>query len=361
MAFEFTLEMSKTGNHLWAVTAAVGAGVCFIVLVVTALVWAHPESRIHLDRVSFRIVVWVVFTNMLFGIAGAVAGTRTGPGFICGFSVFILQLQLTLQFSGFLLFSIALNLQLVVFHGIYGKRSEKFYIIGSAVLTCAVTIPPYAANQYGWDVLEQTCWYTNINKGQRIAWQVGSQVAWTFLTGIGEIICSVVVLAFLLRHSDYKVLLLSDFLYGGRAIVYGLLAATDPALIRGVKSFVRLSRGSFGFDTSSENSTSVGSSDPNGVAVQIEFASFQSSLTGPPPPLKHRDSKVRPTDSSNATPRGDVEAPAPSTRDIHLNRCVEGPENCQPSFAPSSRPAAGEQRRRSGREMMEEDSFEKEL
>ncbi|KAL0060271.1 hypothetical protein AAF712_012934 [Marasmius tenuissimus] len=323
--------------------------------------------------------------------------------------------------------------RLVVFHGIYGKRSEKFYIIGSAVLTCAVTIPPYAANQYGWDVLEQTCWYTNINKGQRIAWQVGSQVAWTFLTGIGEIICSVVVLAFLLRHNlkfrrvftptitstiqgshitrgtaprviqatryksiiirvalypmascvvnllsiatvlhssfsygihdttDYKVLLLSDFLYGGRAIVYGLLAATDPALIRGVKSFVRLSRGSFGFDTSSENSTSVGSSDPNGVAVHIEFASFQSSLTGPPPPLKHRDSKVRPTDSSNATLRGDVEAPAPSTRDIHLNRCVEGPENCQPSFAPSSRPAAGEQRRRSGREMMEEDSFEKEL
>ncbi|KAJ8089885.1 hypothetical protein PM082_018463 [Marasmius tenuissimus] len=424
--------MSVIFNNLRVVPSAVGAGVSFIVLVVTALVWAHPRSRIHLDRVSFRAVIWVVFANMLFGIAVAVGGTRTGPGFICGFSIFILQL--TLRFSGFVTFSIALNLQLVVVHGMNGRRLEKYYLIGSAVLACALIIPPYAAHQYGWDPLEKDCWYTNHNRGERIAWRVGTQVAWTFFTVIGELICSVVVLAFLLSHNlkfrrvftptttstiqdshttrsaaprvikatryksviirvalypmmnllsivtilhsynsngihdttDYNLLLLSDFLYGGRIIVYGLPAATDPALIRGVKSFVQvcLGRGSLRFNTSNKNPTSAGSSVTNGVVVHIELASFQSPPPGPPPPLKHRDSKVFPTDSSNATLKGNVEVSTLRTHgihDIHTNCYTEGPEIFQPSFAPSFHPATEEQRSRSRREMEEEDSFEKEL
>ncbi|KAJ7890113.1 hypothetical protein B0H14DRAFT_2336512, partial [Mycena olivaceomarginata] len=279
-------------NNLWAVTSAVGAGFCFLVLVIIAAVWSYPKSRAHLDRVSFRVVIYVVFANMVFGTAGAVGGTRTGPGFLCGFSIFILQL--TLQFSGFLLFSIALNLQLVVVHGKNGQRLEKYYLIGATLLSFAVVIPPYAAHQYGWDPLEKDCWYTNEDRSQRIAWQVATQTAWTFLTVLGEFICSMIVLIFLFRHdlrlrkvftlatascassnapqiikatkyksvilrvvlypvfscvvnllsiatvlhstianginntTDYNVLLLSDFLYGGRAIVYGLLAASDP-------------------------------------------------------------------------------------------------------------------------------------
>ncbi|VDB94488.1 unnamed protein product [Peniophora sp. CBMAI 1063] len=38
--------------------------------------------------------------------------------------------------------------------------------------------------------------------------------------------------------NDYRILLLSDFIYGGRAVVYALLAATDPALVRAVRAFV---------------------------------------------------------------------------------------------------------------------------
>ncbi|KAL0059314.1 hypothetical protein AAF712_013941 [Marasmius tenuissimus] len=316
-----------------------------------------------------------------------------------------------------------------------GRRLEKYYLIGSAVLACALIIPPYAAHQYGWDPLEKDCWYTNDNRGQRIAWQVGTRLAWTFLTVAGELICSIVVLAFLLRHhlkfrrvfiptttstdqgshttgriaprvikatkyksiiirvalyplvnllsiatilystdsngihdsTDYNFLLLNDFLYGGRIIVYGLLAATDPALIRGVKSFVQvcLGRGPFGFNTSKKDPTSAGFSDTNGVVVHIELTSFQSPPPGPPPPLKHRDTEVYSTDSSNATLKGDVEVSTLSIHDIHdihPNRYAEEPEILQPSIAPSFYPAAEEQRRsRSRREMEEEDSFEKEL
>lgn len=45
-----------TSNLLWAVTSAVGAGLCFFVLLVIAAVWSYPLTRSHLDRVSFRIV-----------------------------------------------------------------------------------------------------------------------------------------------------------------------------------------------------------------------------------------------------------------------------------------------------------------
>lgn len=71
---------------------------------------------------------------------------------------------------------------------------EKFYIVGSALMSVILTVPAYAAGQYGcvipsrshancclcrsfswrarWDPLEKDCWYTNDNKAQRLAWQV---------------------------------------------------------------------------------------------------------------------------------------------------------------------------------------------
>ncbi|KAJ3739087.1 hypothetical protein DFH05DRAFT_1407764 [Lentinula detonsa] len=282
-----------TSNLLWAVTSAVGAGLCFLVLLAISAVWWHPTSRPHLDRVSFRIVMIALFANMIFGIASAVGGTMTHGGFLCGFSIFVLQW--TLQISSFLLFSIALNLQLVVVNGFNGQNLEKFYIIVSLVFATVLTVPPYAANQYGWDPLEQDCWYKNDNLGQRLAWQISTQMAWTAITALGEIIASTSVMLFMVKHhvrtrrvflstqsisrsssnspqvihansykriilrialyplascfvnllsiftalhstiadgihnqTDYNILLLSDFLYGGRAIVYALLAASDP-------------------------------------------------------------------------------------------------------------------------------------
>ena len=45
-------------NQLWAVTAAVGAVLCFLVLIVIAAMYTHASSRAHLDRVSFRLVLY---------------------------------------------------------------------------------------------------------------------------------------------------------------------------------------------------------------------------------------------------------------------------------------------------------------
>ena len=36
---------------------------CFVVLTVIGLVALHPDARRHLDRVSFRIVVYALFAK----------------------------------------------------------------------------------------------------------------------------------------------------------------------------------------------------------------------------------------------------------------------------------------------------------
>ncbi|KAF9259999.1 hypothetical protein L218DRAFT_622199, partial [Marasmius fiardii PR-910] len=148
---------------------------------------------------------------------------------------------------------------------------------------------------------------------------------------------------------DYNVLLLSDFLYGGRAIVYGLLAATDPALIRGIKTLVRGRE----FNPSTKQLTSIASLDSEGAVLHIELSSLQS----PPPPNEDtRDPK--PTRIFNPTLKQDAGVPAIDTYDLRPDCYPQLPTD----FAhPLPSRIDGNRRRRAEREMMEEDSFEKGL
>ncbi|KAF8140915.1 hypothetical protein K438DRAFT_1636712 [Mycena galopus ATCC 62051] len=283
-------------NQLWAITGMVGAALCGSVLVVIGVVALNPVSRPHLDRVSFRILVYTLLANTVFGITNAVGGNITGPTWACGFDIFLLQL--TLKVSSFLLFCVALNLQFVVVHQINSQRLEKFYIYGSILISLCLTVPPFALKQYGWDPLVEDCWYSENDPHQRLAWQIGTQLFWTLLTVAGEVVTTFTVVIYMVQqkvrrkraqaftsHSpsrsgsvdltdvisyanlyrgvilrivrypiasalinvtsvacvihatredgiknwtDYRVLLLSDLVYGGRAILYACLAATDP-------------------------------------------------------------------------------------------------------------------------------------
>ncbi|KAE9400259.1 hypothetical protein BT96DRAFT_881545 [Gymnopus androsaceus JB14] len=341
--FEFTPHMETVSNLTGTVTSAVGAGLCFLVLLVIGAVWLHPESRPHLDRVSFRIVS-LLLANMLFGISTAVVGTMTQDGVLCGFWIFVLQL--TLQISNFLLFCIALNLQLVVVHRFNGQKLEKFYIIFSFVVSAVLVIPPYASDQYGWDPLEQDCWYKNDNASQRMTWQISTQIAWTTLTAIGVIITSFSVMLFILMHhvrtrrvfvstksvsrmessshvlhaisykriilrialypmascfvnllslftaiysmkadgihnqTDYHILLLSDSLWGIRPILYALLAASDPALMRGVKTLYRIviRRHPHPSDSPTVREDTADEGQSNDPVAQIELATIHDSF-----------------------------------------------------------------------------------
>ncbi|KAE9400109.1 hypothetical protein BT96DRAFT_919660 [Gymnopus androsaceus JB14] len=374
--FKFTPHMETVSNLTWAVTSSIGACLCFLVLLVIGAVWLHPKSRPHLDRVSFR--------NLIFGISSAVGGTMTHDGFLCGFSIFILQF--TLQISSFLLFCIALNLQLVVVNGFNGQNLEKFYIAFSFVMSAVLVIPPYAANQYGWDPLEQDCWYKNDNPRQRLAWQISTQMAWTALTAIGEIIASFSVMLFMLKHhvrtrrvfvstqsvsrmestshvlhansykriilrialyplascfvnllsiftalhstiadgihnqTDYNILLLSDSLYGIRPILYALLAASDPALVRGVKTLYRtVIHGTHPSDSITDKEHTADEGQSNGLVVHIELTTIHESFG----PEHEEDRSPKQTELElglGDSLAGDRETPSESTLQVFPSR-----------------------------------------
>jgi hypothetical protein len=193
-----TRHRAHNSNLLWASTSAAGAGLCFLILLVIAAVWIHPKSRKHLDRVSFRLVTTALICNMFYGIFSTVGGMSKGPSKTCGFSVFVLQL--TLQMSTLLLYFIALNLQLILVHHMTGPRLEKLYIIASVLLSLIITIPPYANGQYGWDDLEQDCWYTSTEKKDRLAWQIATQIVWMALIVVAELFAVFSVFLYMLRH-----------------------------------------------------------------------------------------------------------------------------------------------------------------
>ncbi|KAJ7785438.1 hypothetical protein B0H14DRAFT_3506912 [Mycena olivaceomarginata] len=188
--FAWTPELVNQSNQLWAITAMIGAALCGVVLIVIGIVALNPVCRPHLDRVSFRILVWALAANTVFGITNAIGGKFTGPSWT----------WLTLELSSFLLFSIALNLQLVVVHQINGKKMEWWYILGSIILSLVLTVPPYALKQYGWDPLVEDCWYSNDDPKQRLAWQIGTQLFWSLLGVAGEIICTSIVVIYMVRH-----------------------------------------------------------------------------------------------------------------------------------------------------------------
>ncbi|KAJ6583489.1 hypothetical protein DFH09DRAFT_1435958 [Mycena vulgaris] len=348
--FVFTDELNNISNQLWAITAMVGAALCGAVLIAIGIVALNPVSRPHLDRVSFRILVWALAANTVFGVANAVGGKFTGPTWACGFTIWLLQL--TLEMSSFLLFSISLNLQLVVVHHINGQKMEKFYIFGSIIFSLCLTVPPYAAKQYGWDPLVKDCWYSNDNPKERLAWQIGTQLFWTLLTVAGEIITASTVVIYMIRHqlrrnrlrtvattrsrsgsvvsmkndrgthaqayrgiifrivlypiasalfnltsvvcvihatqqdgvhnwTGYRVLLLSDFVYGGRSVLYALLAATDPALVRAGRAFIQHSRGIYPSTTSGMHTTLRGADSKNhNLSVHIELSRIHQNDSG---------------------------------------------------------------------------------
>ncbi|KAJ7091305.1 hypothetical protein C8R43DRAFT_1142035 [Mycena crocata] len=344
--FVFTDELVNISNQLWAITAMIGAAFCGAVLIIIGIVAMNPVSRPHLDRVSFRILVCALLANTVFGVVNAIGGKFTGPTWACGFTIFLLQAshQLTLEMSSFLLFSIALNLQLVVVHHINGQKMERFYIFGSIIISL-------------WDPLVQDCWYANDNQKERLAWQIGTQLFWTLLTVAGEVITASTVVIYMVRHqlrnrkyiasttssrtrsgsgsvtvvapndrvahanvyrgiifrivlypiasalinltsvacvihatkedgvhnwTGYRVLLVSDFVYGGRAVVYALLAITDPALVRALRAFIRHSRGlnsTSAYETSKLQFNTTQSKNQN-LSVHIELSTIHKNDNG---------------------------------------------------------------------------------
>jgi len=174
--------------------------ITLIVLILGAYAWTawNPVSRPHLDRVSFRLLVYALIANLAYS-AGMISGLKLKAGSACSGSTFFYDS--CLMFAGILFFSMALNLQLVVVYHVNGKKMEKWYIIGAILVTLACNVPPYAAGALGyWDV-NATCWYNSPNPAVQLRWYVGTQAFWMFLMAAGEVISFLTLVGYMLfRH-----------------------------------------------------------------------------------------------------------------------------------------------------------------
>ncbi|KAJ7267038.1 hypothetical protein B0H12DRAFT_1099286, partial [Mycena haematopus] len=180
--------------------------IVFILLILGAYAWAawNPVSRPYLNRVSFRLLVYALIAKCLPNYdsfhsrntdwcicslayaAGMISGTKLKAGSACNGSTFFYDS--CLMFAGVMFFCMALNLQLVLVHGVNGTRMEKWYILGAIFLTLSCNIPPYAAGALGYWELNETCWYNSPDPKVQLAWFVGTQAFWMLLMSTCEVI-----------------------------------------------------------------------------------------------------------------------------------------------------------------------------
>ncbi|KAF7303038.1 hypothetical protein MKEN_01267100 [Mycena kentingensis (nom. inval.)] len=192
------LPVITASSEIWGFTSMAGAISCSLVLVLIAILYTRSSTRPYLDRVSFRLGLYGLVSMMLHAIANAVAAFLTEPSVGCGLSVWVVMV--TLQFTSWIMFGIGINLQLVVVHGVSGRVMEKYYIIGSAILALCVTVPAFAAHQYGWDPIYAACWMAGVDSATRLKWQLATQTLWALLATVGETISIFIVCLHLHRH-----------------------------------------------------------------------------------------------------------------------------------------------------------------
>ncbi|KAJ7058741.1 hypothetical protein C8F01DRAFT_1302731 [Mycena amicta] len=182
--------------HLQTVVLTFGiAGIVPTALLLFTIAYAawNPASRHHLNRVSFRLLVCALISNLIFAATSIPVFSRQSPG--CSFMAFF-GLSI-LMFSACMFFCIALNLQLVLVHHINGNLMEKFYYIGSVALVAILNITPYAAGQFG--LSGTTCWFNNPRPDVQFRWLVGSQSVWMLLMSTGEVVSFCLILGYMHR------------------------------------------------------------------------------------------------------------------------------------------------------------------
>ncbi|KAJ7138200.1 hypothetical protein C8R44DRAFT_976022, partial [Mycena epipterygia] len=282
-----------------------GACLTFLVLCCYAYLAWHPVSKGHLNRVSFRLLVYALIANLIFGISFLIGTLATAPSTWCTFVAFLVNLSL--MFSGGMFFCMALNLQLVLVHRFNGQRMEKYYILGTSLLCAACNITPYAYGQFGWNAINETCWFRNPDQAVMLRWLIGTQSFWVLLMAASEVVAFLAIVGYVISYElitrryrsrsdssvdyypdnqippkspvilyrkiilriglyplvsclmnfstcildlyqvknpiltelNWRLAILDLAIYSVRPLIYGVLAATDPAFIRAILALRR--------------------------------------------------------------------------------------------------------------------------
>ncbi|KAJ6530978.1 hypothetical protein DFH09DRAFT_1409657 [Mycena vulgaris] len=273
----------------------VGIALTIAVLVLYAYVAWHPTSRRYLDRVSFRLLVYALLAHLVYGINFPITILNAHPGWSCNLVSFIFNLSI--MFSAGMFFCTAINLPLVLVYRVNGKRMEKYYIIGTSVVCIATAVSAYASGSLGWDAFSQACWYRTDDPAAMFRWVIGTQTFWILLVAVGEVIAFLTIIGYmityqlvtryftpqiqqsfaseklhtivrfrsiilriglypfvscllnistgvldvyLVKHPELTVLtgrlsIVDLVIFSTRPLIYGILAATDPSFLRGLR------------------------------------------------------------------------------------------------------------------------------
>ncbi|KAJ7837921.1 hypothetical protein B0H13DRAFT_177676 [Mycena leptocephala] len=192
----------------------------FFLAAIAYLQW-NPVSRPHLNRISFRLLVYALMANVVFGsqMLVLVRMKEQSPG--CSFVAFLCMTAPF--FSACIFFCIALNLQLVLIYDVNGNKMEKYYIFGAAFLSGACVIPIWAAGKLGWYAPTHQCW---LKEPRQLNWLIATQYAPMLLISAVEVLSFINLLIFMLRQSSKIQRLRADT--SGSASVIATLASAAP-------------------------------------------------------------------------------------------------------------------------------------
>ncbi|KAJ7244837.1 hypothetical protein C8J57DRAFT_1242502 [Mycena rebaudengoi] len=280
-----------------------------MVLMAFAYTASQRRSRPHLHRVSFRLLVYALVSNFILSVTLIpMENLMTGPPSSAGCTFAAFASNASLLFSACMYFCMALNLQLVLIHGVNGLMMEKYYVIGSSLLVGVCTISPLAAGQF-------KGLYNDLCDDLRFRWLVGTQSFWIFLMASSELVCFVILMSYMLRRQmsvkrilqcaaesaapilqfrgiilrialypflscvlnfsgstldlylamhlentelNFQLNVLDQCIFNARPFLYAVLAATDPSFIRAIGALRNLhpSAGSDGSQQSSSTTES---------------------------------------------------------------------------------------------------------
>ncbi|KAJ7869773.1 hypothetical protein B0H14DRAFT_3132292 [Mycena olivaceomarginata] len=163
-------------NNLQNAILAFGvAGVVLTAVMLLSIAYAawNPVSRPYLNRVSFRLLVCALISNLTF--AATFIPVFSGPSAGCSFMAFVGVSNL--MFSACMFFCTALNLQLVIVHGVNGNMMEKYYYIGSVVFVAICN--NHAVRRRPVRILQRRLLVQQPGPEVQFRWLVGSQSVWT--------------------------------------------------------------------------------------------------------------------------------------------------------------------------------------
>ncbi|KAJ7733027.1 hypothetical protein B0H16DRAFT_1769745 [Mycena metata] len=196
----------------------------FTSLILGICLWAAwtPVSRPHLNRVSFRLLMYALVANLGYTLCASYTNKLTSGAACSGTACFA---NTCILFAAIMFFCMALNLHLVLVHGVNGQSMEKYYVSGAVVMQ-------YSVIRCRYNEVTHWCWFRSSEVAERLRWWMFSIGLWPFLLSAGKLLAFFTIVG----SMDWRLSILLKLLYTLRPMAYTLLAATDPSLLRALRA-----------------------------------------------------------------------------------------------------------------------------